>query len=159
VPYILERADYVYNHHHAWTHTDLGGRRPSQVYREQMWTCFIDDPVGVRLRDVIGVDKMMWELDYPHSDSTWPQAPEMLYKSLDGVSDEDINKITHLNAMRCYDFDPFKTRPREQCTVGALRAESADVDVEIKSMGRRKADTDGAAQSRLLAKRASGDGS
>ncbi len=151
VPYVIERADYVFDHHNAWTHTDLGGRRPSQIFHEQMWTCFIDDPVGVRVRDLVGIDKIMWELDYPHSDSTWPQAPEMLFKSFDGVSDEDINKITHLNAMKCYDFDPFSIRPREQCTVGALRAEAVDVDVEIKSMGRRKADADGASQSSRLA--------
>jgi len=149
VPYIIERADYVYDHHHAWTHTDLGGRRPSDVYHDQMWTCFIDDPVGVRNRDLVGVDKMMWEMDYPHSDSTWPHAPEMLWKSFDGISDDDINRITHLNAMRCYSFDPFAIRPREKCTVGALRAEAADVDVEVKSMGRRKAENDGGAQERL----------
>ncbi|MCW2623260.1 MAG: hypothetical protein JWL64_2862, partial [Frankiales bacterium] len=157
VPYVIERADYVFDHHNAWTKTDLGGRRPSQIFHEQMWTCFIDDPVGVRLRDLVGVDKMMWELDYPHSDSTWPHAPEMLYKSLTGVSDEDINKITHLNAMRCYDFDPFKVRPREQCTVGALRAEAHDVDIEIKSMGRRKSEGNGVAAAQRLASVASGN--
>ena len=39
-------------------------------------------------------------------------------KYLDGVSDEDINKITHLNAMKHFQFDPFSVRPREKCTVG-----------------------------------------
>jgi predicted TIM-barrel fold metal-dependent hydrolase len=158
VPYVIERADYVYDHHHAWTHTDLGGRRPSQIFHEQMWTCFIDDPVGVRLRDLVGLDKMMWEMDYPHSDSTWPQVPEILWKSFDGVPDEDINKITHLNAMKCYDFNPFSIRPREKSTVRALRAEAADVDIEIKSMGRRKAEG-GVEAAQLLARRAGGEGS
>jgi predicted TIM-barrel fold metal-dependent hydrolase len=156
VPYVLERADYVFEHHHAWTHTDLGGRRPSDVFKEQMWTCFIDDPVGIELRHRIGIDRITWECDYPHSDSTWPSSPEMLWKSLSGVSDEDIDKITHLNAMRCYSFDPFSIRPRERCTVGALRAEATDVDIEIKSMGRRKADADGAAASARLGAVASG---
>ena len=48
-------------------------------------------------------------------------------------------------------------RPRERCTVGALRAEAADVDVEIKSMGRRKAEG-GAEAAQLLARRAGGQG-
>lgn len=157
VPYVIERADYVYDHHHAWTHTDLGGRRPSQIFHDQMWTCFIDDPVGVRLRDLVGMDKMMWECDYPHSDSTWPQAPEQLWKSLDGVPEDEINKITHLNAMKCYDFDPFSIRSRDECTVGALRAEAADVDIKVKSMGRRKAEG-GPEAAKLLARRAGGDG-
>ncbi len=54
------------------------------------------------------------------------------------VPDDEVNKITHLNAMKLYSFDPFKTRPREKCTVGALKAEGADVDISIQSMGRPK---------------------
>ncbi|WP_261570547.1 amidohydrolase family protein [Frankia gtarii] len=142
LPYALERADYVYQHHHAWTFTDLGGRLPSQVFYDHIWTCFIDDPVGVKLRDQVGINKIMWELDYPHSDSTWPHGPEKLFKDLAGVSDADINKITHENAMRAYSFDPFTIRPKEKATVAALRAEAADVDIETKSMGRRKAEAD-----------------
>ncbi|MCM3923586.1 amidohydrolase [Frankia sp. AiPs1] len=142
LPYALERADYVYQHHHAWTFTDLGGRLPSQVFYDHIWTCFIDDPVGVKLRDQVGINKIMWELDYPHSDSTWPHGPEKLFKDLAGVSDADINKITHENAMRAYSFDPFTIRPKEKSTVAALRAEAADVDIETKSMGRRKAEAD-----------------
>ena len=57
-------------------------------------TCFIDDAAGVRNRDLIGVDTITWECDYPHSDSTWPHAPEKLWKSLGGVPDEDIHKMT-----------------------------------------------------------------
>ena len=57
-------------------------------------------------------------------------------KYLDGVSDEDINKITHLNAMKHFQFDPFSVRPREKCTVQALRAEAADVDTSLVSRAR-----------------------
>ncbi len=142
IPYILERMDYTYQHHHAWTGTDLGGRLPSEIFHDHFWTCFIDDAAGLQMRDLIGVDKMMYELDYPHSDCTWPTAPESLWKGIQHLSDAEINKITHENAMRCYGFDPFKYRPKELSTVAALRAEAAaaNVNVEITSMGRRKAD-------------------
>jgi len=140
LPYLLERLDYTYQHHHQWTGTDLGGRLPSQVFHDHFWTCFIDDAVGIELREKVGINHSMWEMDYPHSDSTWPTAPEMLWKSIGELPDNEINLITHENAMRCFNFDPFAHRPREQCTVGALRAEAADIDVSIKSMGRRKAD-------------------
>ena len=79
------------------------------------------------------MDRVCWECDYPHSDSTWPTAPETLAKQLDGVSDHDINRITHLNAMRLFSFDPFSLRPREECTVGALRERAAGHDVSIRS--------------------------
>lgn len=50
--------------------------------------------------------------------------------------DAEIDKMTHLNAMRDFKFDPFAIRPRERCTVGALRAESPDVDISLRSLGR-----------------------
>ena len=77
------------------------------------------------------MDNITWECDYPHSDSTWPQAPEMAMKYLEGVPDDEVDKITHLNAMRHFSYDPFAVRPREKCTVAALRAESADVDLSV----------------------------
>jgi hypothetical protein len=59
-------------------------------------------------------------------------------KSLDGVPDDEIDKMTWQNAMRHYRYDPFAHTPKEQCTVGALRARAADVDVRPVSKGRRE---------------------
>ena len=154
VPYLLERMDYVFHHHHAWTGLEFGGKLPSQVFYDNVWTCFIDDEAGLEMRAKVGIDHIMWELDYPHSDSTWPHAPEALSKGLAGVPDDEIDKITHANAMRCFGFDPFSVRPREKCTAGALRAEAADVDTEPKSMGRRKAEADASSVSERLAREA-----
>jgi hypothetical protein len=57
-------------------------------------------------------------------------------KYLADVPDDEIDKITHLNAMRHFQFDPFSVRPREQCTVGSLRAEASDVDTALVSRAR-----------------------
>ena len=136
IPYFLERVDYVYEHHRAWTGQDFGDQLPSQLFRDRIITCFIDDPTGVEIRHRVGIDTITWECDYPHSDSTWPQSPERVMKSLAGVPDDEIDKITHLNAMRHFRYDPFLVRPREQCTVGALRAGATDVDVSYHSSGK-----------------------
>jgi predicted TIM-barrel fold metal-dependent hydrolase len=135
IPYFLERADFTFEHHHEWTHTDFGGRKPSDIFREHFITCFIDDKFGVKNRHDIGVDIICYECDYPHSDTVWPEAPEYLMRSLEGVPDEDIDKMTHLNAMRTYSFDPFSHLPREACTVGALRAQATGVDTTVRSSG------------------------
>ena len=37
------------------------------------------------------------------------------------------------NGIRWYHWDPFRIRPRERCTVGALRAESPGHDVAVRS--------------------------
>ena len=151
IPYFLDRVDWIYERHHPWTGQDFGDQLPSQVFKERIVTCFIDDPTGIEMRHRVGIDSMCWEADYPHSDSTWPTSPERLMKSLDGVPDADIEKMTWRNAMRHYRFDPFANTPKEECTVGALRARAADVDVTPMSKG-RKADRDTKA-SDLLKKR------
>jgi predicted TIM-barrel fold metal-dependent hydrolase len=136
IPYFLERVDYVYQHHKAWTNADFGDKLPSQLFRERLITCFIDDAVGLEIRHHIGVENITWECDYPHSDSTWPQSPEKLAKQVGGMTDEEIDAISHRNAMREFRYDPFAHRPREECTVGALRAQAADVDVSERSSGK-----------------------
>jgi predicted TIM-barrel fold metal-dependent hydrolase len=151
IPYFLDRVDRTYDMHHLWTGQDFGGKVPSEVFREHFLTCFISDPVGVSLRNLIGIDNIAWECDYPHSDSSWPTAPEELAAVADGVSDSDLNKITHENAMRWYSFDPFAHRPREKCTVAALRAENPDHDVSIKAQGTGKSDKPAGVQLGTLA--------
>jgi predicted TIM-barrel fold metal-dependent hydrolase len=138
IPYALERMDYTYSHHKAWTGADFGGLTPTEIFHRNFSTCFIDDRAGIELRHLVGIDRMTWECDYPHSDSTWPHSAELLAHSLEGVPDDEIDKITHLNAMKIYQFEPFSVRPREQCTVGALKAEGAGVDISMRSMGRGK---------------------
>jgi predicted TIM-barrel fold metal-dependent hydrolase len=146
IPYFLDRLNRTYDMHRAWTGQDFGDRTPADVFREHILTCFIADPIGIALRHEIGIDNICWEQDYPHSDSSWPNAPEELARVVGRyeVPDDDINKITHENAMRWYRFDPFSRRPRDNCTVGALRAEAAGRDVSIRSMDRgrhRRTDT------------------
>ena len=123
IPYWLERIDYVYQQHHFWTGQDFGDKLPSQVAAEHFNYCFISDRIGIQDRHDVGIDAITWECDYPHSDSTWPNSPEMLTKQLDGVPDSEIAKMTYENAMRIYRFDPFAHRSKEKSTVAALRAE------------------------------------
>ena len=140
IPYFLERCDYVYEHHSAWTHQDFGpGKKPSDVFREHVVTCFIDDDAGVRNRDLIGIDNLTWECDYPHSDCTWPKAPETLWRSMKDLPREEVDKITHLNVMKHFQYDPFQHVPREEATVGALRARAQHVDLTLKARQRRQA--------------------
>ena len=153
VPYFLERADYVYQHHHQWTNQDFGEKLPSQVFNEQILTCFIDDAVGMEVRHHLNIDHIHWECDYPHSDSTWPNAPEMAMKYLEGLPREEIDKITHLNAMENFSYRPFDHIPREQCTVGALRAQAADVDTSLVAYGTGKFQDHGIVTTMTLAQR------
>jgi hypothetical protein len=137
VPYFLEKADFVYEHHRAWTGADFGDKLPSQVFREHVQTCFIDDTTGLKLRHDIGIDMITWECDYPHSDATWPISPETLWKSVQAakLTDEEIHKVSWENAARWYQFDPFQHRDRKDCTVGALRKNAVGWDTTPREYG------------------------
>ena len=52
------------------------------------------------------------------------------------MPDDEVTAITYGNALREFRYDPFAHRPKEECTVGALRAEATDVDLSLKSHGR-----------------------
>jgi hypothetical protein len=142
IPYFLDRLDRTYDMHHLWTGQDFGVELPSDIFRRHILTCFIADPVGVHLRDDIGIDNICWEMDYPHSDSSWPRAPEEFAGvcAKYDVPDGDVDKMSHENAMRWYRFDPFSRRSRESCTVGDLRSEVAGHDITVRSFdtGRRE---------------------
>jgi hypothetical protein len=124
------------------------------VFREHFLTCFISDPIGIQLRHEIGIDNIAWECDYPHSDSSWPDAPEELALVAAAVPDAELQKISWENACRWYSFDPFAHRTPERCTVEALRSEAAGHDVSIRSydQGRFERSGKGADLAALAAK-------
>lgn len=134
IPFFLDRADRHYTNQ-KWLHRDFGGKLPSEVFREHVIACYVTDPTALTYRDKVGMDIIAWECDYPHSDSLWPDAPEVVLGELDaaGASDADINKITWENACRVLNFDPFEHTPKEQATVGALRAQAAGWDISTKT--------------------------
>ena len=86
---------------------------PSDFFRRNVVLSFQEDAIGIRLRDVIGVDNMMWGSDYPHSESTFPQSRKILAEILEGVPDDEQAKpapdhdpgIAGGNTARVYNFD------------------------------------------------------
>jgi predicted TIM-barrel fold metal-dependent hydrolase len=136
IPYFLEQADVKVRHHAAYIdELNFGGRLPSEIFKEHILCCFIEDGVGVASRSYLNIDMVAWEADYPHADCTWPESPELLADYFDDVSDQEVVKITHENAARVFQFDPFAKRPAGQCTVKALRQEVAHHDIAIRSRG------------------------
>lgn len=142
IPYFLQRSDRVRVRHGAWLkHDDPHGRPPSQIFHDQILCCFIADDIGVRLLDQFNVDNVCWESDFPHSETAWPKAPEELVTALSGLDRATIDKITHQNALRHFQFDPFAIRSRTDSTASALRAEATDVDV-VTHVGRKADERD-----------------
>ena len=64
--------------------------RPSDVFRRNLWVCFINEGVGIETRHHIGIDRILWECDYPHADTPWPHTQKEVAESLDDVPDDEV---------------------------------------------------------------------
>ncbi len=101
IPYFLERADHVYQRHRFWTKSILT-QPPSFYFRRQVYATFLQDKAGIFSRSLIGVDNAMWESDYPHSDTTWPNSQKVVKEMFAGVPKQDQRKITVDNAVKLF---------------------------------------------------------
>jgi predicted TIM-barrel fold metal-dependent hydrolase len=109
VPHLLSSMDYTYRERHEEAlYRFKDGWRPSDFVHRNVFLSFQEDEVGIRLRDIIGVDNMMWGSDYPHSESTFPQSRQILAQILAGVPEDECAKIVGGNTARLYHFDPAR---------------------------------------------------
>jgi predicted TIM-barrel fold metal-dependent hydrolase len=105
-PHLLATMDYTYRERHEEAiHRFRGGMRPSDFFHRNVVLSFQEDALGIRLRDVIGVDNMMWGSDYPHSESTFPRSRQILADILAAVPPDERTKIAGGNTARVYGFD------------------------------------------------------
>ena len=103
VPYLLERIDYTWERHKFYTGVDLD-TRPSDLFRTNIWGCFIDDEAGLKNRYDIGIDRITFESDYPHSDSNWPNTRKRVAEVLADIPDDEVHRIVELNARELLGF-------------------------------------------------------
>jgi predicted TIM-barrel fold metal-dependent hydrolase len=103
IPYVLERLDYTWERHRWYTGVNAEVR-PSDLYRDHIFGCFIVDSAGIENRHLIGVDNLMFEGDYPHSDSNFPASRKKLSDVLKDVPAEEAEKIAETNARRVFNF-------------------------------------------------------
>ena len=73
--------------------------RPSEIFAEHIYGCFFDDPHGVRNLDAIGPANVLYETDYPHSDSTWPDSRRAAAEQFGHLDPLAIRKIARQNAI------------------------------------------------------------
>ena len=106
IPYILERADKVWEENRGWGGVaDIVPEKPSMYFHRQIYGCFFDDAHGLRSVDEIGADNITYESDYPHSDSTWPHTKEIAERQMAHLDDETKYKIVRGNAIKLFGLD------------------------------------------------------
>jgi len=108
IPYMLERIDYVWERRRWYNDVDRE-TRPSEIFKRNIFGCFISDEAGVQMRHRIGVDNIMFESDYPHSDCNWPHTRKILEEVMADVPEDEARKICEDNARRVYNFPRFSS--------------------------------------------------
>jgi predicted TIM-barrel fold metal-dependent hydrolase len=103
IPYILERADKAFHDKRIKPNAAIGQTAkdlqipPSELFRQHMYVCLVDEYFALRSLGDIPVDNLLWEGDYPHGDGLWPNNRTYLEKALADVSEEDATKIVETN--------------------------------------------------------------
>jgi hypothetical protein len=108
MPYVMERADKLWEERSANSFgTDLPDRPSSYVKR--IYGCMFDDEVGLANRNVVGMDQITFETDYPHADSTFPHSKETAEKicSEAGLNADETYKLMRGNAIRAFGLERF----------------------------------------------------
>lgn len=104
VPMIIERLHRAYRQRdaapHAWRADQL---HPVDVLHRNFWFTSIEDPSCFRQLDLIGEDNVMVEVDFPHTDSSWPDSQELFKSQMDFLPAETIAKLCYGNAAALYD--------------------------------------------------------
>jgi len=109
MPYIIERMDKIWAERgDASFGIDLP-EPPSTYIPGHVWGCIFDDEIGLKNRDVIGMDQICFEVDFPHADSTFPHTLEVATRICDaaGLADEEIYKLMRGNAIECFGLERF----------------------------------------------------
>ena len=82
-------------------------RRPWDYFRDQFWVTYWFETVGPqKLLETIGVDKVMFETDFPHPTSLYPGVQEHILKTLGGYDYAVQKKVLESNAVKLYNL-PF----------------------------------------------------
>ena len=71
---------------------------PAELLLRNFWFCMLDEPTSLRMvRQRVGVENILLETDYPHSDSSWPDSQEKWRWQFEGLPEGDVRKITWQN--------------------------------------------------------------
>jgi predicted TIM-barrel fold metal-dependent hydrolase len=101
VPFALEALD------HQWERQRLAEnegfmQRPSEIFHRQCYVTTWREKVGLRNRNYVGPDRILWESEFPRSTSTYPESARMIENNFAEVPAQERELILWRNAARLY---------------------------------------------------------
>jgi predicted TIM-barrel fold metal-dependent hydrolase len=105
IPGALQTATMLYECYEAKLFPAIK-HPPRHYWSRNCYATFMHDPVGMRMLDIIGTDRIMWSADYPHLESTFGFGWQAIKAVLDLTTEEDARKILGGTAMKVFNLTP-----------------------------------------------------
>jgi len=104
--YGLWQIDDHYKRYMPMIHENWGlrylERKPSEYLKERTYWGFLHDPVGIRRRDCIGYDKLMWGTDFAHAASEWPNSIKLMEQDFADVPENEKRAMLVDNCVKYF---------------------------------------------------------
>ena len=109
LPHYFEMVDARYERHVEWCEEFINfGRlkqKPTDYMREHIYWGFQENVTGVRQREIMGTNRLIWGSDFPHQESGWPNSMEVIDRNFAGCTDEETFMMTTKNAVDFYHLE------------------------------------------------------
>jgi predicted TIM-barrel fold metal-dependent hydrolase len=109
MPYVMERMDKLWHERVANSFGSSLKNPPTSYLGDRILGCIFDDETGLANRDRIGMQRISFECDYPHADSTFPHtekvATEICAKA--GLDEAETYALLRGNAIRLFQLERF----------------------------------------------------
>jgi predicted TIM-barrel fold metal-dependent hydrolase len=101
VPFALEALD------HQWERQRLAEnegflQRPSEIFHRQCYVTTWKEKVGLRNRSYVGLERILWQSEFPRSTSTYPETTRIIAHNFADVPAQERELILWRNAARLY---------------------------------------------------------
>ena len=102
IPFMLEALEYQVD---EMMPDKKLQRRPTEYFRDQMYASFwFEKAAPQKMLELIGPDNVMFETDFPHPTSLYPDPQAQITEALGGVDKDTLRKVLQDNAARCYNL-------------------------------------------------------
>lgn len=106
VPFALEALEHQFNEMLAGK-KDILQRRPWEYFADHFWVTYWFEKIGPKmLLETIGVNKVLFETDFPHPTSLYPGVQEHIVDTLGGYDRSVKERVLERNAAELYNL-PF----------------------------------------------------
>jgi predicted TIM-barrel fold metal-dependent hydrolase len=102
VPSLFDRLDHQYKKAIRHHHIEGSELSAADILRRNFWFNLMDEPSAMVHVDRIGVDRILFETDFPHSDASWPNSQELFGEHAKLLDEDAVRKIGWENSAKLF---------------------------------------------------------